>query len=83
MEGMEDITSFFASVLNSNSADDSELNPEGSNSDALDKQKLEIMKKLNFRSREPSFVYKHRRSHEKLDFDITTVISGSRETLIN
>lgn len=69
MEGMEDITNFFTGVATPGEGEN--LPPE-----VLDRKKLELIKKLNFRAREPSMVYKHRRSQERLDLDLTNY-SGS------
>jgi hypothetical protein len=70
MEGMEDITNFFTAAANP--AGDGEI----SQAEQIDRKKLEIIKKLNFRNRDLSMVFKHRRSQDRIDFDLTT-LSGS------
>lgn len=69
MEGMEDISNMFANAGNG-SIDSDRQNPDGSKPEQVDRKKLEIMKKLNFRARDHMMVYKHRRSHDKLEVRI-------------
>lgn len=76
MEGMEDITNFFSGV-NTNSLDEDQEKEK----EQLDRKLLEIMKKLNFRHRNPGAVYRHRKSQERLEYDIMTNFSGSKDNL--
>ena len=63
MEGMEDITNFFAGVTSS--ATDEALENDG-NAAVFDRKKLEIIRKLNFRAKDPATVFRHRRSQRSL-----------------
>ncbi|TNV84982.1 hypothetical protein FGO68_gene6490 [Halteria grandinella] len=78
MEGMEDITNFFSGI-NTNALDDDE--DAEKDKDQIDRKQLEIMKKLNFRHRDPGAVYRHRKSQERLEYDIMTNFTASKDNL--
>lgn len=79
MEGMEDITNFFSGI-NTNAMDENDEDAE-KDKDQIDRKQLEIMRKLNFRHRDPGTVYRHRKSQERLEFDILTNFTASKDNL--
>lgn len=73
LEGMEDISNFFG-----NPAPPATIAAiAGQKGHEIDRKKLEIMKKLNFRSRDRQSVFRHRQSMDYLEYEM---MGQSKET---